>query len=307
MIVTHKISMDLEQRGIAASVDMVQDDCYSRNLELSLFSGGESWTIPEGTVAIVRYIKPDGTVGEYDTLPDGTVAASFKRNVLTAALAPQVLTVPGLVRLQVGLICGTAEIRSFLILIHVEKNLGRLVGGSEDYWNITRFLPTPAGAEAGEYIRVARVDDKGNVLKTETADAAEGTVRSVNGVAPDEAGNVTITVDDALVSQAVTDYLDENGIPTMEPDATLTQAGQAAEAKAVGDALAAIPVTVDEDGYTVISGLRQTTALDFSDWDSGSFTETREGGVTVSYAVTFDADGNPASVGGCAITWPEGT
>lgn len=305
MIVTHKINMDLEQRGRAASVDAVQDDCYSRNLELTLFCGGKSWDVPDGTVVIVRYIKPDGTVGEYDTLPDGTVAGSFQDNVLTAALAPQVLTVPGLVRLQVGLICGRAEIRSFLILIHVEPNLGRLIGDSEDYWNITRFLPAPAEAEAGKYIRVASVDEQGNVCATETADVPGGTVKSVNGVSPDENGDVAVALDGDMVTQAVTAYLDENGVETVKVDPTLSQEGQAADAKIVGLAFSTAPMHVDEYGYTVITGLRQTTQLDFSGWDSGSFTETREGGVTLNYAVTFDTDGNPTAIGNCAIIWPQ--
>lgn len=59
------------------------------------------------------------------------------------------------------------------------------------------------------------------------------------------------------------------------------------------------------DGPTaeeVAAALPQTTALDFTNWDSGSFTETLSDGSQVAYAVTFDESGNPASIGGIAIT-----
>lgn len=50
------------------------------------------------------------------------------------------------------------------------------------------------------------------------------------------------------------------------------------------------------DEYTDITGLRKTVELDFSAWDRGSFTETVEGGVTGSYAVTFDNQGRPVKL-----------
>ena len=37
MIVTHKIKMDLTQWGPPPCIDVVQDDKYSRNIQISLF------------------------------------------------------------------------------------------------------------------------------------------------------------------------------------------------------------------------------------------------------------------------------
>ena len=76
-------------------MDMVEGDQYARQLELSLLCGGESWEIPEDVHATVRFRKPDGTGGEYDSLPDGSPAWSASGNVLTVELAPQVLSCPG--------------------------------------------------------------------------------------------------------------------------------------------------------------------------------------------------------------------
>lgn len=46
-------------------------------------------------------------------------------------------------------------------------------------------------------------------------------------------------------------------------------------------------------GYTDITGLRKPTELDFSDWDNGTFTETLDGDVEVSFAIDFDAQDRP--------------
>lgn len=44
------------------------------------------------------------------------------------------------------------------------------------------------------------------------------------------------------------------------------------------------------------------TAIDFTNFDNGSFTETVNGEI-VSHTVTFDADGRPVTIDGVAITW----
>lgn len=79
-------------------------------------------------------------------------------------------------------------------------------------------------------------------------------------------------------------------------DDTLSQSGTAADAAAVGQCLAALPVQVAADGYTDISGLRKVTALNLASWDNGSFTVTLDGGVTDHYTVSFDSDGRPVTV-----------
>lgn len=48
--------------------------------------------------------------------------------------------------------------------------------------------------------------------------------------------------------------------------------------------------------YTDIVGLRKTTALDFSGWDTGSFAETVDGDLTETYGVEFDSQGRPIKI-----------
>lgn len=56
--------------------------------------------------------------------------------------------------------------------------------------------------------------------------------------------------------------------------------------------------TVDE----VLAAMPVLTAVDFSNFDSGSFVETIDG-LAVTHAVTFDDSGRPITIGDIAITW----
>lgn len=134
MITTSKLTMDLNRFTTAPVIHAVQDDRYSRNIELTLLSDGTAWPIPESIAVRIRYSKPDGTGGDYDTLPDGSCAWSVNGNVLTLALAPQVLTVPGPVQLGVTLIQDQVKISTFAIILKVNPAVNAHIHDSEDYF-----------------------------------------------------------------------------------------------------------------------------------------------------------------------------
>ena len=75
-----------------------------------------------------------------------------------------------------------------------------------------------------------------------------------------------------------------------------------------------IGIHMGVDGYMDLAGLRKTTRLDFSAFDQGTFTETLDGGETVTYTVEFgEVDGESLPVkltdpSGhvTAIQWKEG-
>jgi hypothetical protein len=93
-------------------------------------------------------------------------------------------------------------------------------------------------------------------------------VKTVNGVGPDEFGNVNVEINETVLKETimesteVTDYL-------------------------VEEVLAAMPVT---------------SMLDFSNLETGSFTEVVDG-ETVLHAVTYDADGRPTKIDNIMIAW----
>lgn len=159
MIATHRIRMDFFAQGVQPRIDAVQDDKYSRNLAFSLYEGPREWTIPAGTTAMISYRKEDGTAGRYDTLPDGTTAYTANGNELTVALAPQVCTAAGEVRLAVRLINGDAEISTFQVRIDVRETPD-LTAISENYDHITGLLPA-SGWKPNMYLGT---DEKGNVV-----------------------------------------------------------------------------------------------------------------------------------------------
>ncbi|MGM9669715.1 MAG: hypothetical protein ACI3VZ_08185 [Faecousia sp.] len=207
MVITHKLRpMDLTERSVSQRVDTVQDDKYSRNLEIPLIANGAPWVIPDGTTAVIRFRKSDGTGGNYDTMPDGSTAYIISGNKLTVALAPQVCTAPGAVLLAVGLVYGDAEINTFAINITVHPNPGiNVVSG--DYTNMRSYVKS-TGWEPNVYLGT---DDAGNIIPV------------IGG-----------------------------GAPSYSLDETLTSKVKAAQAKAVGDAIAEIGKAVESLGNDII-------------------------------------------------------
>lgn len=176
MMITHEINMDLERSGAPVRIDAVRGDACTRQLRISLFSGGQAWEVPDDVNLLARFCKPDGTGGAYDSLPDDTAAISVSGSVVTVVLAPQVLTAAGLVWLDVCLFRNSAVISTFRIHIEVQPNASSGEDGSQDYYVSEGFVPTPADPVEGQFLRVTQVSDGGLVRQTRTAGVGEGMV-----------------------------------------------------------------------------------------------------------------------------------
>jgi hypothetical protein len=139
MILTHKITLSLNNRDGIQSIDAVQGDT-ARAVELTLLENGLAWAVPEDVRAVIRYRRIyGGSGGIYDSLPDGAAAWSVRENKVTAMLAPAVLAVPGPVEVQVTLTQGDAELTCFSFLVHVQGNLGEMED-KESYVNLSRHI-----------------------------------------------------------------------------------------------------------------------------------------------------------------------
>lgn len=171
MIITNKVKLDLQTPGILPTIHAVQNDSYSRNLEITLFSDRKPFVFPENGTVVIRYKKSDGKGGEYDTLPDGTAAWWTERNVLTVALAPQVLTTPGSVHLSVSLIAGGTQLSIFPIRLSVAPIAAGKIAQSENYFYITGLLPAPVSGNVGQCLRIAAVNSEGRITAVEAADS----------------------------------------------------------------------------------------------------------------------------------------
>lgn len=171
MIITNKVKLDLQTPGILPTIHAVQNDSYSRNLEIILFSDRKPFIFPDNGAVVIRYKKSDGKGGEYDTLPDGTAAWRAERNVLTVALAPQVLTTPGSVHLSVSLIAGGTQLSIFPIHLAVAPIAAGKIAKSENYFYITGLLPAPVSGNVGQCLRIAAVNAEGRITAVEAADS----------------------------------------------------------------------------------------------------------------------------------------
>ena len=187
-----KRKLDLQRCEIRSAIDAVQGDICSRTIEFSLYSGERPLPVPENPAILIRYKKPDRTGGEYDTLPDGSSAWTFRGNRLTIVLAPQVLTVPGLVDLTVTILSDGRQLSTFPQLIHVLPAAQDWSEDSMDYFNITGFLPAPGNARPGQYLAVSSVDSTGRVTGVRAADIRSGGGGSPSdwNAAEDEPGHI---------------------------------------------------------------------------------------------------------------------
>lgn len=171
MIITNKVKLDLQTPGILPTIHAVQNDSYSRNLEITLFSDRKPFIFPENGTVAIRYKKSDGKGGEYDTLPDGSAAWWAERNILTIALAPQVLTTPGSVHLSVSLIAEGKQLSIFPIHLAVAPIAAGKIAKSENYFYITGLLPAPVSGNVGQCLRIAAVNAEGRITAVEAADS----------------------------------------------------------------------------------------------------------------------------------------
>lgn len=170
MITTSKLKMDLNNHTAVPVIYAMQDDRYSRNVELSLFQDGTPWAIPEDAAVLIRFSKSDGTGGKYDTLPDGTTAWTASENILTVALAPQVLTVPGAVTVTVSLLRQHLQISLFSILLNVRPIASAQAMESQTYIHVAEFLPAPHSGQPGQFLRITATSEAGHVTEVESAD-----------------------------------------------------------------------------------------------------------------------------------------
>lgn len=170
MLITSKLKIDLRQPGFKQIAYAVQNDSNTRALEISLFLESTPWKIPSGTTAAVSFRKMDLTSGLYDILPDGsTKAVTFSENVLTAILAPQVLTCAGKVDLSIALYDSSLNrLGVFPILLYVSTDPSAGKSISNNYY----YLSTLAAVNEA----IGNLND----LKTVTK---ESLVAAINEVA----------------------------------------------------------------------------------------------------------------------------
>lgn len=172
MIITHNIQTDLIDAPSIPRIHVVQGDYYSRSVAVTLLAGGKPWSVPEDAFVAIRYCKPDGTKGSYDTLPDGTPAWKLENGGLILFLAPQMTTVSGCVNAQVEMVHDNQILATFSFQILVAKDDSGTFLTSQDYFNWQQWVNEQLDTRLQEAV-------DGNLFTGATPNLTIGTVTSL--------------------------------------------------------------------------------------------------------------------------------
>ena len=146
------IILNLSAVNSAVTVYAKQNDRIARKITATLFDGSTAWTPPAGAAVVIRYRKPDGTVGFYDTDENGDPASSVSGNVVTLTIAEQALTVPGDVWMELNFYnSGDEKLTTFYFLLKVQQSVlddGTII--SSDYFNALTALYSQISAIAAD-------------------------------------------------------------------------------------------------------------------------------------------------------------
>jgi len=137
MKITTKLAIDMAKRQILEKVDAVQCDANTRAVAVTLTAGGLPWMPGDGLTVSVACKKPDRTSAWFDKLPDGTAACSVAGNVVTAILAPEVLTAAG--QVQAAIVFqdeSLNQLATFPFVIDVAENPAAGSVISKNYYNL---------------------------------------------------------------------------------------------------------------------------------------------------------------------------
>lgn len=132
------VSLNLQSPNISTVVYAVQNDRSARHVVAQLLDGSSPWTPPFGAAAIIRYLKPDGTGGFYDTDDNDNSAVTITGSVADMTLVEQTLTVAGDVYMQLNFYAtdGT-RLTTFAWILRVQPSvISDATIVSSDYFNV---------------------------------------------------------------------------------------------------------------------------------------------------------------------------
>lgn len=218
MNINQELTLNLSADGIPPRLHMVQGDANTRTVVATLWDGAQPYTVPAASAVMIRFRKPDGTGGLYDTTESGAkVTASG--NTVTAPVATQMLAVAGVVQAQVD-IYGTAtgkaaeKLATFRFAVEVAPSVypdAEII--SSDYFNII-------AADIGKAVEAA--------ARAEAAQAAASAAQQGAETARDDAVNAKTAAESAKTAAVAAQEKSEQAQTNAE--AAQTAAGQSAAA-----------------------------------------------------------------------------
>lgn len=204
MLISKKLTIDFVNQSLQRTVYAVQCDCNTRAAVITLMAAGVPWNPPEGAAASLTFKKPDGNKGWYDQLPDGERACTVDGNVVTAILAPEVLTVPG--RVNAAVVFQDADLNqlsTFGFTIDVAPNpaAGNVISNS--YYKYSTMADVNAAMELLDHtiaeLEAARANGE---FKGDTGEPGPQGPQGEKGEAPDAVLYTAQTLTDEQKAQA---------------------------------------------------------------------------------------------------------
>ena len=163
-------------------LNMAQYDANSRTIVATLWDGTSGFTVPSGSVVMVRFGKPDNTGGLYDKTESGE-SITYSGNVVTAPVATQMLSVAGKVQADIEIYQtgetaqASVKLATFCFTVNVEKAAypdAEII--SSDYYNIVAAqiaAAIEAGAKGDAAIAAAETATTAAETATNAKTAAE--------------------------------------------------------------------------------------------------------------------------------------
>lgn len=218
MNISQELTLNLSADGIPPRLHMVQGDANTRTVVATLWDGAQPYTVPAASAVMIRFRKPDGTGGLYDTTESGA-QVTVSGNTVTAPVATQMLAVAGVVQAQVD-IYGTAtgkaaeKLATFRFAVEVAPSVypdAEII--SSDYFNII-------AADIGKAVEAA--------ARAEAAQAAASAAQQGAETARDDAVNAKTAAESAKTAAVAAQEKSEQAQTNAE--AAQTAAGQSAAA-----------------------------------------------------------------------------
>lgn len=188
MNISQGVALNLSAGGIPPRLRMVQGDSNTRTIEATLWDGAQPYAVPDGSSVMVRFRKPDGTGGLYDTTESGS-PITFTGNDVTAPVATQMLAVPGEVAAELD-IYGTGtgaaaeKLATFRFVVEVAPCVlpdAEII--SSDYYNILSTqiaAAVAAGEKADAALAAANQATAAAVSAEQSKTAAAGSASSAS-------------------------------------------------------------------------------------------------------------------------------
>lgn len=292
----YAITLDVQAAGSGVLLEARQGDT-GRRIAITLTDGGRPYRLTEDCYCVFTGLKPDGhtvihacqTVGStvFYTLREQTLAASGRVKcelriyggegmLLTSAAFG--LLVEGTVYTRAENIESEDEYTALSDLLEKAQTLRQ------------QLLELKTQLEAlGDRLENGESGGGGGGGGAPGKDGKDGATFTPS---VDVSGNLSWSNDGGLPNPATVNIKGEKGDPGEKGD----QGEPGADGK---------PGEPGADGATVQEVLEEmptVTAMNFSNFENGSFTETVDGSA-VSHSVTFDDMGRPTKIDDIAVTW----